>query len=185
MNYFFFRFIRQFLYSLISISMTLFSFHCFAENENTIANLPTTTINNEPISIDANNQKIDLEKNTITFNGNVVIVQDDLTIKADKVIINNMQQKDNQIITAYGNPVYLEKIDIKNPQQPMKGYANKLIYIVKRNSVTLLNNAKLLQAGNQINSNKIIYQIDQQQVFAQSDNKNRVKTKLIPNSEKR
>jgi len=54
---------------LASLSIALFSQLAMAQVS------PNPTINNQPISIDADNQQIDLQKNTITFTGNVVITQ--------------------------------------------------------------------------------------------------------------
>ncbi|WP_392561394.1 lipopolysaccharide transport periplasmic protein LptA [Orbus sturtevantii] len=145
---------------------------------------PNPTINNKPIAIDADNQQINLQKNTITFTGNVVITQDDLKIKANTVIITDMQSKDNQIITAYGTPVYFEQTYQNDDKQTITGHANQLIYQVKQNSVTLLDKAELLQQDNRITSDKIVYDVEQQKIEAQPGNGNRVKTIIIPNQVK-
>jgi len=145
---------------------------------------PNPTINNKPISIDADNQQIDLQKNTITFTGNVVIIQDSLKVKANTVIITDMQSKDNQIITAYGTPVYLEQTYQNDDKQTITGHANQLVYQVKQNLVILTGNAELFQQDNHIISDKIIYDVDQQKIQAQSDNGGRVKTTIIPNQVK-
>lgn len=142
-------------------------------------------INNMPISIDADNQQIDIQKNIMTFSGNVVIIQDSITIKAKQVTITEIQSKDNQIITAYGQPVLFEQIiDKDGTHYKIKGSANQLIYHVKQNSVTMKGNAKIQQRDNLITSNTIRYDIQQRKIEAQSDNKQRVKTTIIPNQVK-
>ncbi|XKM13895.1 lipopolysaccharide transport periplasmic protein LptA [Orbaceae bacterium ac157xtp] len=147
---------------------------------------PETTINNKPIAIDANNQQIDLQNNTITFTGNVVIEQDNLKMKADTVIIKNMQTKQEQIITAYGKPVYFEQIIInKDGQQLITGQSEQLIYSVKQNTVKLIGNAQLKQNDNQITSDTITYDINKQNIQSKSSKGNRVKTTIIPNQVKR
>jgi len=163
---------------LASLSIALFSQLAMAQVS------PNPTINNQPISIDADNQQIDLQRNTITFTGNVVITQDGLKIKANTVIITDMQSKDDQVITAYGPPVYLEHTYQNDDKQTITGHANQLVYQVKQNSVTLTGNAELFQQDNHIISDKIIYDVDQQKILAQSDNGGRVKTTIIPNQVK-
>ncbi|WP_392552244.1 lipopolysaccharide transport periplasmic protein LptA [Orbus wheelerorum] len=163
---------------LISILITLLSPLSMAQE------ISNPTINNQPISIDADNQQIDLQKNTITFTGNVVIIQDSLKIKANTVVITDMQSKDNQIMTAYGTPVYFEQTYQNNDKQTITGHADQLVYQVKQNSVTLTGHAELFQQDNHIVSNKIVYDVEQQKIQAQPGNGNRVKTTIVPNQVK-
>lgn len=159
---------------LVSFMISLFTPIVMAQTT------PETTINNKPIAIDADNQQIDLQKNTLTFIGNVIITQEGLKVKADKVVVTDMQSKDNQVITAYGKPVYFEKIDPSNIKQKITGHSSQLIYKVKKNQVTLLNNAELFQQDNHITGNQIIYDIDQQKILAEASKGGRVKTTIIP-----
>ena len=98
---------KRFIYPLFF--MLFISYGCFADEPNTSASEEQhdkkMLVNNKPITIDANNQQIDIDKNIITFSGNVQITQDGLTILADKVIVTDMQDSTKQKITAYGNPV--------------------------------------------------------------------------------
>lgn len=175
MNLFFLHQPIKFKKILVSIIISLFIPLAAAKPA------PEATINNKPIAIDADNQQIDLQKNTLTFIGNVVINQEGLKVKADKVVITDMQSKDNQVITAYGKPVYFEKRDQTNSKQAITGHANQLIYKVKQNQVTLLDNAELFQQDNHITGNKIIYDVDQQKILAESSKGGRVKTTIVPN----
>lgn len=166
---------RKINYILVSCLIGLVAPSVFAQ---TTPNT-NTTINNKPISIDADNQQIDLKNNTITFTGNVIIIQDDLKIKASTVVITEMNSKDNQTITANGNPVYFEQIN--DNKQTITGHANQLIYQVKQNNVTMIGKAEIQQQDNHIVSDKIIYNVDQQKILAQSNKGNRVKTTILPN----
>lgn len=145
---------------------------------------PDTIINNRPITIDADNQQIDMQKNTITFTGNVVVVQEGLKVKANTVIITNMQSRDNQTITAYGSPIYFEKFIENDTKHMITGHSDQLIYSVKQNTVTLIGNAELFQQDNRINSDKITYDIEKQKINAQPEKGNRVTTTIIPNQVK-
>ncbi|GAA5111802.1 lipopolysaccharide ABC transporter substrate-binding protein LptA [Orbus sasakiae] len=163
---------------LVSLAISLASPFTIAQTA------PNTTINNKPIAIDADNQQIDLQNNTITFSGNVVITQDGLKVKANTVIITNMQSKDNQTITAHGKPVYFEQTNANDAKQKITGHADQLIYQVKQNAVTLTGHAELFQQDNHIISDKIIYDVDQQKIRAQSGKGGRVKTTIVPNQVK-
>lgn len=147
------------------------------------AKAPTTLIDNKPITIDADNQQIDIEKNTITFSGNVKIVQDGLTINADKVVITDMQDTAKQKITAYGKPVNFKQI-MPEKKKNITGHSSQLVYNVKQNQVVLVGNAELFQQDNHISSALITYDVDKQQIIAQPGKSGRVKTTIIPSQVK-
>lgn len=175
---------KQFIYPLFF--MLSVSYGCFAEEPN----IPTTEIqqdkkmlvNDKPITIDANNQQIDIDKNIITFNGNVQIIQDGLTILADKVVITDMQDSTKQKITAYGNPVNFKQILPQN-NKIVTGNSEQIIYDVKQNIVTLQNNAELFEQDNHMVSSVITYDVKKQLILAQPK-KGRVKSTIVPSQVK-
>ena len=138
---------------------------------------------NKPITIDADNQKIDIENNTITFIGNVVIIQEGLTIKADKVVITDTQDKNKQKITAYGNPVNYKQI-LPEKNKIVTGHSSQVIYVVKQNNVILRGHAELFQQDNHIVSDLITYDVKKQQILANPGKNMRVKSTIIPNQVK-
>ncbi len=179
---------KRFIYPLFFI--LFISYGCFADEPNTSTSeeQPSTLtseeqpdnkmlINNKPITIDANNQQIDIDKNIITFSGKVQITQDGLTILADKVIVTDMQDSTKQKITAYGNPVNFKQILPQN-NKVVTGHSGQVIYDVKKNTVTLLNNAELFQQDNHVVSSIITYNVKKQLIIAQPK-KGRVKSTII------
>lgn len=142
-----------------------------------------TTINNKPIAIDADNQQIDIENNTVTFSGNVHITQDDLTIIADKVVITNMQDSSKQKITAYGNPVNFKQI-LPEKNTIVTGHSSQVIYNVKENMVTLQGNANMYQQDNHVSSEVITYDVKKQHIAAHLSKNVRVKSTIFPNQVK-
>ena len=184
---------KRFIYPLFFI--LFISYGCFADEPNTSTSeeQPSTLtseeqpdnkmlINNKPITIDANNQQIDIDKNIITFSGKVQITQDGLTILADKVIVTDMQDSTKQKITAYGNPVNFKQILPQN-NKVVTGHSGQVIYDVKQNTVTLQNNAELFQQDNHVVSSIITYNVKQQLILAQPKN-GRVKSTIIPSQVK-
>lgn len=160
-------------YILATVLLGLFIPSTLAQTAN------STAINDKPISIDADNQQMDLKNNTVTFTGNVIIIQNGVEIKAASVVVTEINSKDNQIITASGKPVYFTQLN-DNKKQEITGHANKLIYNVKQNKITMTGNAALFQQSNHILSDEIIYDVTQQKIVAQSNKGKRVKTTIIP-----
>ena len=65
------------------------------------------------------------------------------------------------------------------------GEANKLRYEVGNEYLKMSTNAMLEQSGNQVEGNVITYEIDKQQLVAESDSNRRVTTILQPTSKKK
>lgn len=136
---------------------------------------------NNPITIDANNQQIDVKNNTITFTGNVVITQEGLVVYADNVVITNLQNRDNQLITAYGKPVRFSKDIPDSLNQKITGNGDILIYNVKNNILELQGKAELFQQDNHIKGDQITYNMNDEKIFALSNKGGRVQSVIIPN----
>lgn len=176
---------KQAIYPLFF--MLYVSFACFADEPNFEASSPhkdqKMVVNDKPITIDADNQQIDIEKNIITFSGNVQIVQDSLTIWADKVVITDMQDSTKQKITGYGNPVRYKQIMPKN-NKVVTGHSSQVIYDVKESNIVLQGDAELIQQDNRIKSPIITYDVKKQRILAQPGNAGRVKSTIIPSQVK-
>ncbi|WP_081299672.1 lipopolysaccharide transport periplasmic protein LptA [Gilliamella sp. wkB112] len=142
-----------------------------------------TLVNDKPITVDADNQQIDIDKNIITFTGNVHIVQEGLTINADKVVITEIQDTAKQKITAYGKPVNFKQI-LPEKNKVVTGHSLQVIYNVKQNNVILLGKAELFQQDNHISSEQITYDVNKQQIVAQPGKNGRVKSTIIPSQVK-
>ena len=163
------------------------SFACFADESNVVTSSASQNqkmfADNKPITVDADNQQIDIEKNIITFNGNVQIIQEGLTIWADKVVVTDMQDTSKQKITAYGKPVKYKQILPQN-KKIVTGHSQQVIYNVKENNIVLQGNAELFQQDNHISSSIITYDVKKQQIVAQPGKKGRVKSTIIPSQVK-
>lgn len=159
------------LLSLLFVICTTFS-------GSTWPKIVASEINRKPINIDSDYQKIDIPNDTMTFIGNVVIIQDTLHLRADKVIVNRMKSTENKRIIAIGSPAIFQQKLGKNKK--VDGSANKLVYDVKENKVTLMGKASLTHGDNTIHSQIVRYNIADQQIIANSNPSERVKTTLVP-----
>ncbi|GJH42936.1 lipopolysaccharide transport periplasmic protein LptA [Pasteurella canis] len=145
--------------------------------------LPAFALKNDsqqPINIVSDNQSLDMDNSIVTFTDNVVITQGSILIKANKVIIkrpaDNSGKKDT--IEAFGNPVtFFQKLD---DGKPVEAQANKIHYDLSHEFLTLTGNAQLKQLDSKINSDMITYDVNKQQLKANSTGHARVRTILIP-----
>lgn len=154
---------------LIACPLLVFSSATFAVTGDT----------DKPIHINSDQQSLDMQGNTVTFTGNVIITQGTIKATADKVVIirpNGQQGK--EVVEGYGNPVTFYQM--QDNGKPVEGHAQKLRYELEKDFVILTGNAFLKQIDSSIEGDKITYLVKQQQMEAFSDKGKRVTTVLIP-----
>lgn len=132
----------------------------------------------QPINIDSSRQAADLKNKIFSYIDNVVITQGSLIIKADLVqVVTDITTKENTYIAKGkpatfkqtledGTPIYLEAEEIK--------------YEPSKNTVIISGSAELRQEGSKVNGSVITYNFLTEQVLADSQNDERVKTVLQP-----
>ncbi|WP_440210576.1 lipopolysaccharide transport periplasmic protein LptA [Actinobacillus pleuropneumoniae] len=132
----------------------------------------------QPINIDSGSQSLDMNSNVVTFSDNVVITQGSIKVTADKVTIIRQEGK-KETLEASGSPVTFQQT--LDNGKPVNGKGNSVHYDLNSKFLTLVGNAELKQQGSFIKASKITYDVKKQQLKANSGNKSRVKTILIPN----
>ena len=151
---------------VLASTLVFMSFSALALKEDT----------NQPINIVSDNQSLDMN----TFTDNVVITQGSIIVKASKVVITrpeeNSKQKDK--VEAFGNPVTFHQI--MDDGKPVDGKANKVVYDLGTEFLTLTGDAELKQLDSKINGSVITYDVAKQQLKANANSGARVKTVLIP-----
>lgn len=155
---------------VLASTLVLMSFSALALKEDT----------NQPINIVSDNQSLDMNNRVVTFTDNVVITQGSIIVKASKVVITrpeeNSKQKDK--VEAFGNPVTFHQI--MDDGKPVDGKANKVVYDLGTEFLTLSGDAELKQLDSKINGERITYDVKKQQLKANGNGKSRVQTVLIP-----
>ena len=108
----------------------------------------------KPVNIEADAVMFNNEKGIADYDGNVVILQGSLQIRAAKV---NIQAPEHEItsIVATGSPVKLQQT--MDDGQLVQGQANTVTYNVKGERIVLTGNAKLQQGKDVITNNNIEY----------------------------
>ncbi len=132
----------------------------------------------QPVTVDSVSQQAELNENKVTFLQDVIITQGSIIIHADKVIVLR-HEKGNDEMIATGNPATFYQV--LDNGKPVNAEATELRYQLKDRLVTLTGKAILKQEDNTVNGDIIRYDIQKQQMMAQSTGKgSRVKTIFLP-----
>ena len=137
----------------------------------------------EPINIDADNAKILEKEGKSIYTGNVVLIQGDTKVTADKIIVLSKDGKLSHLI-AIGNPVtYHQKNQPK--EADINGEAKRVEYYALSKRIVLLNNAKLTQGKNSFSGNKIEYNAISEVVTASQSESGKERVRVTIQPEKR
>lgn len=137
---------------------------------------------NQLITVDSNTQRIDGKKKLSVFEGDVIISQGSLLIKADEVEVDASAGEGNEIFIARGKPAsYSQDLD---DGQRVVASANELKYVVVNRTITLSGSAQLLRDASSVSGDSIIYDMINEQLVAESSNKEdgRVTTVFRPDA---
>lgn len=132
-----------------------------------------------PITIKSNELTADNKGKTAIFVGKVVAKQGDITIYADKVIVNYADKKgDVEKIEASGN--------VRIVQQNKIGTAATAVYDSRDGRITLTGNPKVMQGTDSISGKVITYYVDDDRsvVTGGDDPKSRVEATINPPTRK-
>ena len=133
----------------------------------------------QPIQVDSQRQLAELGNNKVSFLDDVVITQGTIRITANKVEVIRHGQKGAEEMIAYGTPATFYQV--LDNGKPVQADANQLSYKLKEKLVILSGKAKLKQEDSQVTGGTIRYDIQKQQMAAESSgNGSRVKTIFLP-----
>lgn len=114
------------------------------------------------LQIDAASSDFDVKTRTMTHTGDVVLEQGSLKINADKIIYYGDQDPKAKArtskIVAIGNPARFQQTPKLN-ESPVKAVANRLEYIIKAETLYLIDKASLDQDGSSLSGNRIEYDV--------------------------
>lgn len=115
----------------------------------------------QEIVIRADSNTADLESNTTTFNGNVVVTQGSIKMTAAKLVGIRHKAGEEEMI-ATGNPATFYQM--MDDGKPVEARANKIRYLKKTNQIILTNKASLSQLDSNYTAEKITYNITTRQI---------------------
>ena len=150
-------------------------------------NKPTTTV--EKTFINADYMKLNIESGNSIYTGNVKISQGELILTGDEVIV---EQSNNELerITVTGKPAHYNHVTEKG--ESIQAESERMVYSASENKLVMTINAKLVQPGNKVSSQKIVYDTKNKIVIAgdkgdsswgDPDTKQRVNITLTPKKE--
>ena len=128
--------------------------------------------------------KLDFENSTWRFEGNIIIKLENGRIESD---FAHLEFEGHQIKIAriQGSPAML-LIDREAEVARTSAIANRIDYDFQRSLIDFTGNVSILEGGNQISSEYLIYNIKDQSIQAQSnsDDNSKVKITYTPNINK-
>ena len=137
----------------------------------------------QELKVEAVRQKADIKNNQVIFFGPVSVTQGTININADELRAFGTESGSKKTMVATGSPAtFSQELD---DGRIGTASANEIRYELATSILTLKGNAKLDQAGSQVTGNLISYNIDKQQLIAESsgDGEDRVITIFQPESQ--
>ena len=147
----------------------------------TLVSLGSTAKDNDllqEVKISAASQEADIKNNQIIFNGPVEVTQGSIKILADELRAFSKENSKGKILVATGNPATYTQV-MENGR-PASASAKEIRYELSSRTLILIGNATLEQEGSQVTGDQIRYNIEQQQLIAESTGNDRVITIIQP-----
>jgi len=160
--------------SLILLFFVLFYTSFAMQDNNNGKNLEKTT----PILIEADKLEFNNKKGVAIYKGNVVVRQNDFTLRADEVYIFLKKDKNSSKEKQTSSIDKIEAVgNVRFQKGEYSGFAEKAEYYGNGKFVKLIGNAKLEKEGNIIEGDLITYYLNTEEAFVSG--KNRVRTIII------
>jgi lipopolysaccharide export system protein LptA len=136
-----------------------------------------------PVEVTADRAVYDETASTVTYLGNVVLTQADTVIRSASLKIKEIAQEDGTThrAIAEGSPVRFRHLD-KTDGKEITGEAQRMEYAVDLQQVTLIGDAKLVQEGDTLTSDRVVYNLTTRiaKAGASAQGKDRVRTIIQP-----
>ncbi|GLP95829.1 lipopolysaccharide transport periplasmic protein LptA [Paraferrimonas sedimenticola] len=134
----------------------------------------------QQVTINSDTQSADINESLIIFDGNVVVRQGSMEIKADRLTAQTNEDKTAKVLVATGQPATYEQV-MENGA-PASASAEEIRYDIATSTLTMIGNASLEQTGNKVTGHQIRYNMETQRIIAESSqgSNDRVTTILQP-----
>lgn len=110
---------------------------------------------NKPINLESNTATVDDVKKVSIYEGNVILTQGTMEIRADKLVVKE-DEEGFQYGTAYGNPASFRQ-KREGYDEYIEGYALRIEYDGKKDLVQLFNQARMKRDKDEARGNYISY----------------------------
>ena len=143
----------------LSIALFLFSLSAFGLDSD----------RQQPLKIVADTATIDEKESQATYTGSVVLTQGTLKIVADTLIIKTKEKRVEKVM-ATGAPALFSQVPAPG-QAEVIAKARNIDYLVKEQTLLLMNKASIVQDENVFRGEKIRYEIQSQRLKAEGDSR--------------
>jgi lipopolysaccharide export system protein LptA len=127
----------------------------------------------DPIYITSDWMEVDQKKNTITYKGRVVTIQNEMTMRSETLTAYyDPEMKQMKQIVAEG------KVNATQGNRLATG--EKAVFDDKAKTVTLTGSPVMRQGNSQVSGVKVVYYIEQDKAIAEGDGKVRVQATIFP-----
>lgn len=134
----------------------------------------------EPINIEAGHFEMLLAERRATYTGNVIAVQGDYEIQADKLIVHFNEDNEVTAMIATGSPA---KLSDQAAAPPITLAGANLDYQTKDATVRATGDAILVQGEDRMTAERINYDLDADRAQAFSGDRSRVRLTLQPETD--
>ncbi|BCV65315.1 lipopolysaccharide export system protein LptA [Shewanella carassii] len=134
----------------------------------------------QKVEISAANQFADIKNKRVVYGGPVTVTQGSLKLLADELTAYTEDKSGERILVAKGSPAtYTQKLE---DGRLASAKAKEIHYNIDSRIMTLIGQAKVEQDGSEVTAEKIVYDINKQQLEAESSGKgqDRVTTVIQP-----
>ncbi len=136
-----------------------------------------STDRNQPMDVQADNTDAVMEDNSdSTLNGNVIITQGTLQIKADRAIIHR-RDGDIDKVTLTGSPVVMKQVNDNG--EPMNAQAATIVYTLSSDLILLNGNVIIDQPRGSMRGENVKYDLKTGRLNGGGDG-NRVSMRIMP-----
>jgi lipopolysaccharide export system protein LptA len=127
----------------------------------------------DPIYITSDWMEVDQKKNTITYRGRVVTIQNDMTMRSETLTAYyEPEMKQMKQIVAEG------KVNATQGKRMATG--EKAVFDDKAKTVTLTGSPVMRQGNSQVSGVRVVYYIEQDKAIAEGDGNVRVRATIFP-----
>jgi len=134
--------------------------------------LPATALESdfqENVVVNAKRQEVFIKENRVVFYDEVTVTQGSILINADKLTVLSTGTEGTEVMIASGRPAtFTQKLD---DGKRINTESNEIRYELGKKLLTLAGNARLLQEESEVSGDKIVYQIEKQEMVAESGKK--------------
>jgi len=133
----------------------------------------------QPMYIEADQVEVREEQGLSLYAGNVLITQGSLRLSADEVTVHHREDRRPRQIIARGAPARLSQ-RLDNSEDELQAVARRMEYDVESDTLTLIEQAELIQGADRVSGERILY--DRARAQFRAGGGGRVRITLTPDN---